>query len=362
MKNKSNKKQVVTFARWGNYSIVFASLLKQLGMEVISPEKSNPNTIIQGARITPDMFCFPMKATIGSYLPALEKGAKTVFMVQNVGGSCRQRYYGIIQDKILKEDGWDINFVDLRTTPKDIYTKLKTASGVSTLEFIKIAIFFFKELRLIEKLEKMSQYYRPRELEKGKTDRALQWALLKLENLNQRKDFKNTKKQILKKFSEIQIDKNKKFPRVAIIGEIYTVCDSAVNFELEKKMGLERIEIYRQMDLSYHLKKLLYPWKDWIIQKTINPYLKSTVGGHGRDAVYEMLDYVKKDFDGVIQVLPMACMPEITIRPILERIHQQSKIPFLSLSLDEQVAEAGMNTRIEAFVDVVFNYYKSKKT
>jgi len=54
-------------------------------------------------------------------------------------------------------------------------------------------------------------------------------------------------------------------------------------------------------------------------------------------------------------------MPEVTIRPILEKIHQENGIPFLSLSLDEQVAEAGINTRIEAFVDVVFNHHKKKK-
>ena len=34
----------------------------------------------------------------------------------------------------------------------------------------------------------------------------------------------------------------------------------------------------------------------------------------------------------------------------------------LSLSLDEQVAEAGINTRLEAFVDVVRNYHQSKKS
>ena len=53
-------------------------------------------------------------------------------------------------------------------------------------------------------------------------------------------------------------------------------------------------------------------------------------------------------------------MPETTIRPILEKIHLESGVPFLSLSLDEQVAEAGINTRIEAFVDVVNNYHQTK--
>ena len=150
-------------------------------------------------------------------------------------------------------------------------------------------------------------------------------------------------------------------PKIGLIGEIYTVSDPAINFEVEKKLGEEGIEVHREMDLTYHLKKKIFFWKDWVIQRKINPYLKSTVGGHGRDAIYEMLDYVKNDFDGIIHILPAFCMPEVSIRPILEKIHQEQGIPFLSLSLDEQVAEAGINTRIEAFVDVVKNHYQTKK-
>jgi benzoyl-CoA reductase/2-hydroxyglutaryl-CoA dehydratase subunit BcrC/BadD/HgdB len=75
-----------------------------------------------------------------------------------------------------------------------------------------------------------------------------------------------------------------------------------------------------------------------------------------------MLKYVKEGFDGVIQLLPSFCMPETSVRPILEKIHQETGIPFLSLSLDEQVAEAGIDTRIEAFVDVVKNYHHQKGT
>jgi hypothetical protein len=55
------------------------------------------------------------------------------------------------------------------------------------------------------------------------------------------------------------------------------------------------------------------------------------------------------------------CMPEVTVRPILEKIRQENSIPFLSLSLDEQVAEAGINTRLEAFADVVKNFHFKKK-
>jgi len=354
------EKPIITFARWGNYTVAFKTLFEELGLKVIPPEKTTSQTIAEGAKIAPEMFCFPLKVTLGNYLPALRKGANTIFMVQNVGGSCRQRYYGVIQEKMLKENGWKINFVDFRATPKDIYSKIKEISGASFWQIIRAARFFFKKLRLVEKIEKMAQYLRPREVEKGETDRVLQWCFSEVERMNREKDFPKLKKEVFKRLAEIKVDKDKDLPRVALIGEIYTVCDPTINFEVEKKLGNEEIEIHREMDITYQIKKLIFPWKDWIIQRKINPYLKSTVGGHGRDAIYEMLHYIKKDFDGIIHLLPFGCMPEITVRPILEKIHQESGIPFLSLSLDEQVAEVGIDTRLEAFIDVVENYHNKK--
>jgi len=355
------EKPIITFARWGNYTIAFKALFEQLGLEVVPPEKTNSETIAEGAKIAPEMYCFPMKVTLGNYLPALKKGANTIFMVQNVGGSCRQRYYGVIQEKVLKEAGYDINFLDFRAAPRDVYRAIKKVSGASFWQIIKAGRFFFKKLGLIEKIEKMAQYYRPREIERGRTDRLLTDTLLQLETIKKEKDFSKFKKEIFQKFSKIKTKKEKELPKVALVGEIYTVCDSTINFDLERKLGEAGIEVHREMDITYHLKKLIFPWKDWIIQRKINPYLKSTVGGHGRDAIYEMLHYIKEDFDGIIHLLPFGCMPEVTVRPILEKIHQESGIPFSSLSLDEQVAEAGINTRLEAFIDVVRNHYQTKK-
>ena len=355
-------KPIITFARFGNYTIAFKTLFEQLGIEVIPPEKTTEETIKEGAKIAPEMYCFPMKVTLGNYLPALKKGANTIFMVQNVGGSCRQRYYGAIQEKVLKEAGHDINFLDFRVAPMDIYRAVKKISGASLWQMIRTGRFFFKKLGLIEKIESLAQYLRPRETEKGTTDRLLADIFSKLEKISEEKDFSKFKKESLKKIREIKIEEKKDLPKVGLVGEIYTVCDPSVNFEVERKLGLAGIEVHREMDITYHLKKLIFPWKDWIIQRKINPYLKSTVGGHGRDAIYEMLHYIKEDFDGIIHLLPFQCMPEVTVRPILEKIHRESGIPFLSISLDEQTAEAGIDTRLEAFIDVVRNYHQSKKS
>ncbi|MBZ9569694.1 hypothetical protein KJA16_02115 [Patescibacteria group bacterium] len=351
----------ITFPYWGNYTIAFKTLFKKLGLDVVPPEKTNPRAIEDGAKISPEMYCLPLKINIGNYLSAIKRGADTIFMVTSLGGSCRLRYYGAIQEKVLSDAGYDINFIVFDQTPKDIYKKIKEVSGASFWQIIKAGWFFYEKLRLIEKLEKMANYLRPRERIKGGTDKILMQAFLDLDKINIKKELAEFKKEIEQKISKIEIDKEKVVPKVGLVGEIFTVSDGAVNFGIEEKLGKEEVEVHREMDITYHLKKRVFPWKDWLIQRKINPYLGSTVGGHGRDAIYEMLNYVKKDFDGLIQLLPFGCMPEVTIRPILQKIHLKSGIPFLSLSLDEQAAEAGINTRIEAFVDVVKNYHNKKK-
>jgi len=355
------KKPIITFANWGNYTVIFKTLFEELGIEVLPPEKTNPNAITEGAKLAPEMFCFPMKVNLGNYLSAIKKGANTIFMATASGGSCRLRYYGVVQDKILKEAGYDVDFIIFDQAVKDIYSKIKEISSASLFRILKVFYHFYRKLRFIEKLERMALYLRPREIKKGLTDKILSESILKIENLKSEKEFPKVKKEILKKFSEVEFKKNKDLPKVGLIGEIYTVCDPIVNFEVEKKLGREGIEVHREMDLSYQIKKKIF-FKDFFIQQKIKPYLGSTVGGHGRDAIYEMLKYIKEGFDGVIHLLPMACMPEVTVRPILENIHQESDIPFLSLSLDEEVAEAGVDTRLEAFIDVIKNHYARKKT
>jgi predicted nucleotide-binding protein (sugar kinase/HSP70/actin superfamily) len=352
----------ITFAYWGNYTIAIKALFEKLGLDIIPPEKTSPETIREGVRLSPEMYCFPLKVNMGNYLAAIKKGADTILMVTSLSGSCRLRYYGVIQDKSLSEGGYKVDFIIFDQGLKDIYSKLKKLSGASFWQILKAIRFSLSELSLIEKLEKKAQYLRPREKIKGKTDEALREIFSGLEKIKNLRELAKFKKEIKKKISKIEINKKKDIPKVALIGEIYTVSDSAINFGIEEKLGREKIEVHREMDLTYHLKKGIFPWKEWEIQRGIRPYLKSTVGGHGRDAIFEMLNYIKNNFDGIIHLLPFGCMPETTVRPILEKIHQESGIPFLSLSLDEQVAEAGIDTRIEAFVDVVRNYYNHKKS
>lgn len=57
--------------------------------------------------------------------------------------------------------------------------------------------------------------------------------------------------------------------------------------------------------------------------------------------------------DGVIHVTAFACGPDATVNKMLELKTKEAGVPFMTLVVDEHAGEAGMITRLEAFVDMV---------
>jgi len=149
----------ITFPYWGNYTIAFELLAKKLNLEVVPPERTTSRTIEKGAKIAPEMYCFPLKVNLGNFLEAIEKGADTIVMPTALGGSCRLRYYPFVQEKVLKEDGKEVNFV-IFDQSLDIFSKLKKISGANFLKMLGATIFTLKVLNIIEKLEKKSSIFK----------------------------------------------------------------------------------------------------------------------------------------------------------------------------------------------------------
>ena len=52
-------------------------------------------------------------------------------------------------------------------------------------------------------------------------------------------------------------------------------------------------------------------------------------------------------------ILPFTCMPEVVAQAILPAVSQDLDLPILSLVVDEHTGEAGFQTRLEAFVDLI---------
>ena len=68
------------------------------------------HTLEIGARYSPDTVCTPFKSTLGCMIEALDSGADTLMMSH---GLCRLGYYGGLQEQILRDLGYEFDFINL---------------------------------------------------------------------------------------------------------------------------------------------------------------------------------------------------------------------------------------------------------
>jgi predicted nucleotide-binding protein (sugar kinase/HSP70/actin superfamily) len=97
-------------------------------------------------------------------------------------------------------------------------------------------------------------------------------------------------------------------------------------------------------------------------KKLSKPYLPVMIGGHTQECIGHAVHYAKTGYDGLVQIYPMTCMPEIVSRSILPQVEKDYNIPILYLIVDEQTGEAGFQTRLEAFVDYVYARHETQGT
>jgi predicted nucleotide-binding protein (sugar kinase/HSP70/actin superfamily) len=83
------------------------------------------------------------------------------------------------------------------------------------------------------------------------------------------------------------------------------------------------------------------------------PYVANRIGGETMENLGDIIQYKQEGWDGLVHIYPFTCMPEIITRAIAPQLSKENDMPFLSLVVDEHTGEAGFQTRIEAFIDLL---------
>jgi len=127
------------------------------------------------------------------------------------------------------------------------------------------------------------------------------------------------------------------------------------SFDIERELGKLGVEVRRATFISGWTKFSLFLNPFGIneksrIHKAAYPYLKRDIGGDGWESVGEKVLHAK-EYDGLIHLAPFTCMPEIIAENIMPSTKEQ--MPVLTILCDEQIAKAGVLTRLEAFVDLL---------
>jgi len=286
--------------RFGHYSKLVLSLADNLGIDIVMPPKVTPEIIAWGVTVSSDMVCFPFKSTLGQFIWCLEHGATDLLMWDNQG-LCRQKHYYQLQELILRELGY--NFRMHPISKENAMEKAEELFGLTKAKMLTMMWPLYQQLLDIE-----------REAYSGGGNG----------------------------------------PRIGVVGEIYTVLANEINLDILQKLKDKGANIDVSIKLSDFIRHNFLGEEERLEeQKEAKELLSAEIGGHGFHSIYNTIWYAKNGYDGVVHIMPLSCMPESTVEPVVDYVAQKYGIPLYRFPIDESISERALDTRLETFVSML---------
>lgn len=348
----------ITFAHMGPYSPAFALLLGELGHEVILPQRPSKQTLTLGSSYGPEFACIPLKIVLGTFIEALDKGADLILTSGGVG-PCRAGLYATIQKEVLESLGYRFEMVVLepiRRHPWDLLRSIWRLNEARRPPWAMVDIFrrTWAMITELDNLERRLHWIRPRELKPGLADAIYNDGVKAIGKEHTMAGIKEQGRKTLADMNEVPIDEQRDPVRIGIVGEIYVLLEPSANLGIERILGELGVEVHRSIFLTnWTQENVVQEGRRVPAGQVARPYLAEMVGGHGQESIGHTIMYANEGLDGVIQLAPFTCIPEIVAKSILPQVSADYDIPFISFFLDEQTGEAGFRTRLEAFVDLL---------
>ncbi|MFW6390141.1 MAG: 2-hydroxyacyl-CoA dehydratase, partial [Halanaerobiales bacterium] len=272
-------------------------------------------------------------------------------------------YYGEVQKEILKENGYQFEMFMLEPNLiYDYYQIRKIFGKISIKKIINAVKITWKKIKTIDIIHKLVLKRRATEKKQGQVDKLYNKFLKEIDKTM----FIDNIDFLMKKYIEMLNDTRGSFKqgvevKIGIVGEIYLVLEPFVNLDIENILGNLGASVEKKIYLTSWLEHFLHLSYEMVrIKSAAKKYLKNSVGGHGIDSIGNTVLFANRNFDGVIQLAPFTCMPEIVSQSIIPRVSRSENIPVLSLFYDEHTADAGLKTRLEAFVDLLIRKKEMK--
>ena len=132
--------------------------------------------------------------------------------------------------------------------------------------------------------------------------------------------------------------------QIAVVGYPYAIYDDYINGRILSLLEKENVRVYTQDMLS-----------DKMMNRQARNLPKSMFWYFSNRAVYGALHFMQqKNIDGIIHITAFACGPDSIVDRLLEiEARRHGQMPYLSIAVDEHTGDAGVRTRVEAFLDML---------
>lgn len=296
------------------------TFFENLDCEVVLSTTTNNNVLKKGLDLAVDDACLPVKLYHGHVADLIGK-ADTIFIPRIT--SIEPKAY--ICPKFLGLP--DMIKSSISNMPKIIDVDLNLYKG-------KVGLYdhIFKIGQILGKSKGRTFYAYIKGIKALKTYNALM--------------IKNqlTPMDIIKANKNTKINTVNDKPKVLLLGHHYNIYDAFISMNIIDKLRKQNIDIITcEMVTNQNILKGA---------QNLSKDLFWTLGKKILGTAYYYLD--RQKIDGIIHIASFGCGPDSLIGELLEqRVRYAYKTPFLCLYLDEHAAEAGFNTRLEAFLDVL---------
>ena len=300
------------------YTTIIKGLMESLGVEVMLPPPITEETARLGVKHSSLMMCYPFKVTLGSFLEVLERAKKenkrlTYFGVGTSSicmTSCRYQQYYEIHKKIAESLGYDFDTVLIEKKMGNVYMGVFDAFKRLNPEnsYYKILRELLKAVRIMKKEERKNNFF--------------DW---------------NDHESV----------------RIGIVGEYYTVVESAINYNIFNKLREMGVNVHTFIKYSSDLKLDFSEELPRRFKKEARRYYKGDLRAQGNNSHAALYFYKHKNFDAVIHLMPLSCMPEVTAAMVMDLTAEKLDLPLYRFEIDETNSEANVNTRFEATIELL---------
>ena len=279
-------------------------------------------------------------------------GANTLIQM---GGGCRYGYYFELQEKILKDLGYDFKYYNLVSKGRtDIFKIYKIMKEIDPkLNLFKSLYYLLITKNMIKYMDYIEDYIRQNkayEKNIGEFDKTYNEMINEFIKVNTLIKLDKIYKKYKKKIFNIKLNKPKNNIRIAIIGELFTLMEPFANYNIESTLINMGVEIKRFTNVTYLLFQKKKKSKKHL-KKLKN--IKYKMGADAMDNIYYTKYLIDKKYDGIIHIKSSFCTPEIGSMSVINKMCEESNMPVLFMSMDINTSKVGMETRLEAFYDMI---------
>lgn len=356
-----HKRIKVAFFRYSYYGPAFKYFVEQvLDAEYLPLPEATRRTVEQGAQHSSDYVCTPFKHMLGDYIEALELGADVLVQF---GGFCRLSYYGELHELILRDLGYEFQMLNFamgldqgylgfaKECLKTVNADIAIAHGVRQL---------LATASMVNKLDEAYDFYLANagfEVEEGAFRRTWKAFLDTMASCTTAREISDGFNHAMEQMRSHALDKPSQPIRIGIVGEIFTAIDAHSNLDLDEKLLAMGVELHRMVNLSNRM----ISYNEENMRVNVGEYLAYDAGPTSTITVAAAKKYAESGFDGIIHVKSAGCTPEIDCVAVLQRLAADYRIPVLYLTYDAQTSDTGLDTRLEAFYDMLAMKKEAKR-